>query len=357
MKILIFGRDSALPPSAGASGVYTWGMTKGFAGNNHDVTVISKMYFGRVRPYSQKGNIRVIRSPRYPYQLREYGWGIELALGIKMVNPDLVLLRVPEENFIPGLDYIRWAISDITTTVLSKINFVPDRWAPGISSLLMHSDYIICETKGHKNYFKKEIKKKCIVSPNGVDTELFDHKGTQSAVRNENKIVILGSLDKFRKAEEVVEAFYKADIPNKSLRIIGSGPAEEAIKQKIKSYEIEDDVEMLGKVPHGQVPSLIRNCSLGVVLPSEESKEYTHPLKLFEFLSMGTPVLTTKEIDVTKELHDECYISIPDVAIENIVEGLEHCDTVTDNPDICVSQAQKFTWKSVTADLLDKVDI
>ena len=68
----------------------------------------------------------------------------------------------------------------------------------------------------------------------------------------------------------------------------------------------------MGQVEYKNVPSLIRDSALGIVLPNEESVRYTHPLKLLEFLSVGTPILTTKRLDIAKEIPTSAVFFIED---------------------------------------------
>lgn len=357
-KVLLFTRDSSVPPVSGASGVYSWGITRGFSSRGYKVILVSKMFFKRFIPFSKVNNILIFRSIPYPYLLRKYLWAVELLIFYKLFNPNLVFIRLPEMNFVKDLKYIDKCVNMIKVPVLSKINFVPSRWAKNVENVLIHSTYIVCETKGHKNWLNPSFKDKAIVMPNGIDLSLFDYQRTRASPQNQECIVLLGTIDKYRNTVEIVRAFGESKIDKKiKMKIIGDGPDREKLINAIADLHIEDRVILMGKIPHWEIPAAIKDSLLGVVLPHEDSIEYTSPLKLLEFMSMGVPVLTTSKLEDTKEINQNCLIMINDFSKTAVLEAFE---SLTDKfPEdiskICANEAKKYSWENMVSRLLSKL--
>lgn len=77
--------------------------------------------------------------------------------------------------------------------------------------------------------------------------------------------------------------------PNLALLLIGDGDTYGKIKEIIISHGIQDQVIMTGRVPHDEVRSYIGAMDYGI-LP--DSNEYGSPMKLFEMMAVGVPLVS-----------------------------------------------------------------
>lgn len=80
--------------------------------------------------------------------------------------------------------------------------------------------------------------------------------------------------------------------------IVGGHPGESdlgRVQQLVKNLGLSDRVSITGLVPHAEVRARLTNAS-ALVLPntaSAISERYTSPLKLFEYLTMGRPIVAS----------------------------------------------------------------
>lgn len=77
--------------------------------------------------------------------------------------------------------------------------------------------------------------------------------------------------------------------PNLGLLLLGDGPVYENICAIVKSYGIDSQIVMPGRVPHSHVKRYIAAMDYGI-LP--DSNEYGSPMKLFEMMAMGVPLVS-----------------------------------------------------------------
>lgn len=360
--VLLIVRDSAIPAMTGAGGVYSSGLLSGILSNNKSVVVLSKTYLNRYKlfEFDKKKMVIHFRGLWFPKLFRSYLWALELLLLTKIFKPKTIIIRPPGKHFIKNLNPIASVLIKVRAEKIVKVSHDPKKWVIGIEKLLEQADKILCETVGHKNHLDQKNRKKAIVIPNGIDYSVFNYAKTISQTNNTNNIVILGSVDAYRRSFEVCDSFMRVSHEikhNKVLKVIGSGPLLPLIEQLVKTNHFENEiVQFAGKVEHKNIPSLIKNSALGIVLPDARSIKFTSPLKLLEFLAMGTPVLTTKKLDIAKHLLSPPAFYIEDFNndiaaflkfyLTNVLEISQQ------ERNMCVRFANKYSWNNYVKTLL-----
>ena len=124
---------------------------------------------------------------------------------------------------------------------------------------------------------------------NGVDSILFS-KFTNMK-KNENQVIYVGNLLRFGKKrglDFIIEAFSTFnELKNFNLQIIG-GPEKEASRLRELTKESKyKNITVTGRLDKEETAKKIMESSIGVMINSDESlhsKEFTSPLKYFEYL-------------------------------------------------------------------------
>lgn len=125
---------------------------------------------------------------------------------------------------------------------------------------------------------------KVVVMPNFVDTDMF-------APRDElpcepGLVCFVGRLAPQKNVGALIEAM--AGLKGAKLRLIGDGPQQAELAALAERFQV--DIEMLGNVPHAELPRLLAECEI-FVLPSLYEGL---PKALLEAMSAGVPVIATK---------------------------------------------------------------
>ena len=154
---------------------------------------------------------------------------------------------------------------------------------------------------------------------------------SQSPVLDEDKceyktgkrvVVYAGSITKLYGIENLVQGFIKADIYNAELWIYGDGDYREEL---IKICENNDKIRYLGVRSNEEVVEVERRAAL-LVNPRPTSPEYTKysfPSKNMEYMTSGTPLLTTKLPGMPKEYYPYVYL-IEEDSIKGIEDALKN---------------------------------
>jgi len=172
--------------------------------------------------------------------------------------------------------------------------------AEAIAELLMQqADGIVCvsdsvaewvvEARGHDEGV-------WIIS-NGVDAELFSPGGPrrQPPLPPEDVPVVAfcGSFRPWHATDDLLEAFglLIERIPEAHLVCIGDGPMRADFEETARAMGLGNRVHLTGAIPQSEVPRWLRGANAAVAPYRAEEPFYFSPLKLFEFLSLGLPIV------------------------------------------------------------------
>ncbi len=120
-------------------------------------------------------------------------------------------------------------------------------------------------------------------------------------------VVYAGLTFKYRSLDVLVAAFARAlpRLPEgATLWLVGGQPTErEALERQARGLGIGDRVRLPGRVPQAHVALYLAAADL-LVLPDTVSKETASPLKLFEYMAMGRPIVCA-DLPALREVLDE----------------------------------------------------
>lgn len=141
------------------------------------------------------------------------------------------------------------------------------------------------------------IRTKSIISPNASNKNIFffdENKKNQSkADLNLQGKTVCGFIGCFAFWHGVHHFMEKIapklkSHPNLVLLLIGDGETLPEVRNIVNKYGLSDQVLLTGNVPHGEIINYVRAMDFSV-LPS--SNEYGSPMKMFELMGAGVPLV------------------------------------------------------------------
>ncbi len=139
-----------------------------------------------------------------------------------------------------------------------------------------------------------------VVMGNGVDTKMFhpDAAGCRGELgfkRNDFVIGFTGSLKNWHGVDTLLRGFrfVNRHIPESRLLIVGDGPKKGWIAGFADGAGLSDIVLMTGWVDHERLPSLVASMDVATAPYPQSENCYFSPLKLYEYLAMGRPVVAS----------------------------------------------------------------
>jgi glycosyltransferase involved in cell wall biosynthesis len=177
-----------------------------------------------------------------------------------------------------------------------------NRWSDGRTAITRH----MAEEVGIAN------DKLWGIWASGVDPEPFAAASVKRRWPSKDEpvqIIYVGSLEPERGLLPFSQAVERANAlgMNFRLRLVGDG----AIRAKLEQFAAgtEGRVCVGPPVPHEQVPDILANAHVGAVpFPDERKFHVSSPIKLFEYMASGLPILASRIICHTDVIGDGNFV-------------------------------------------------
>jgi glycosyltransferase involved in cell wall biosynthesis len=133
------------------------------------------------------------------------------------------------------------------------------------------------------------------IIPNGVNPHRFSalHASTQP----ENFTVgFVGTLKPWHGLPILTEAFAQLHqcVPNAKLLIVGDGPERENLEGELAKRGLNFHTQFTGAVNPNEVPQFLAKMDVAVAPYPAQSDFYFSPLKVYEYMAAGLPVVTSR---------------------------------------------------------------
>jgi len=201
--------------------------------------------------------------------------GLIVALAAKLLHRKSVV-RVSEPT-----RYIVWLKYKLGPLISCFICF--------LERLTFYLCDVVISNRDMRSYSPRLVRKQLLLSQ-GVDLSIFNPKVTPAiSSKCFPKLITVARLDKIKNIEGVIEAvkLLKGKYPEISYHIVGSGPEEANLRNKVRELNLEKEVYFHGQVSPEMVPKLLKSCDV-FVLPSFIEGL---PSAVLEAMACGLPVI------------------------------------------------------------------
>lgn len=166
---------------------------------------------------------------------------------------------------------------------------------------------IVCISAGLKDHIRSRWKidhSKLTVLPIAADVEAFGSKQDGDAIRrnlglsSEPVVMWIGGFYPWHDLDLLLESFAQViqRYPDVKLVLVGDGPSQPLVAQKVHQNGLQQSVIMTGAITHENVPAMLSIADIAVVpsAPVSASGGGTGtPLKLFEYMAAGKPIVAS----------------------------------------------------------------
>lgn len=243
----------------------------------------------------------------------------------------------------------------------NKVIFEAHNWPDSkqwlYKKFIKRVDKIIVITKFLKEEYVKNgsLSEKILVAPDGVDLGKFDIDLSKESARDKLKlpqdkkiILYTGNLLKWKGVDTLIEAgkLLKDD----SLIYIVGG-SESYLKEYHEKISGFDNITLIEAISHAQIPIWLKASDV-LVLPNSGkekiSKNYTSPLKMFEYMASKRPIVASDLPSIREILNEKNAMLVESDNPESFVRGLKKVLQNKDLADIlskrALSDVQNYTW-------------
>lgn len=136
------------------------------------------------------------------------------------------------------------------------------------------------------------------VVPNGVNPRRFTPETVPArpAVRGIFTVGFCGNLKPWHGVPVLIKAFAALHrrCPNTRLLVVGEGPERASLEGEILANCLGTAVELTGRVSGDHVPGLLKCMDVATAPYPQMDNFYFSPLKLFEYMASGVPVVASR---------------------------------------------------------------
>lgn len=162
----------------------------------------------------------------------------------------------------------------------------------------------------------ENINKKVYYLPNGVNVKDFDKVKTKKF--REKTLLFVGRLHPQKNVLTLIKAFsiFLKEKKNFKLVLIGSGPQQKLVREKIKELQIQKDVEVVGELDNMAVIEYFKRSHIFILTSIYEG----FPLAMLEAWAAKIPIIVPKTGDCQFIVKDgENGFLIPEILDPNII--------------------------------------
>ncbi|MBI6548057.1 glycosyltransferase family 4 protein [Xenorhabdus lircayensis] len=219
-------------------------------------------------------------------------------------------------------------------------------------------------------YKQYGVKTPIVVAPDGVDMLAVEStkqalSGRKHKSKSLTQVLYLGSLHRWKGVPTVMKAMSYLD--NIILNIAGGTTEQiERLRQTAEQIGVSDKVNFLGFVQPKKRFQIIADNDICVLPLTKTSigSRYTSPLKLFEYMAMGKPVVIS-DFPSIRDAVDENAVNFADS--ENAESFAEQIRWLINNPTEMIAKvdcsqrlvAERFNWdqraKLITSVIAEKL--
>ncbi|MFC1950996.1 glycosyltransferase family 4 protein [Chloroflexota bacterium] len=193
----------------------------------------------------------------------------------------------------------------------------------------------------------------------GIDNQSFDPDRTDKSLRvkyklSDNNLVLffMGWLYSFSGLKEVALELVNNKYKNVRLLIVGEGDLYDELKRIRDEYKLNDSIILTGKRPYTEIPSLVTAADICILPahPLEPIMQDIVPIKLYEYMAMEKPVITTRLPGIMKEFGNDSGV----VYVEKSEDVIDKAILLAKNGQLenLGRKARRFvaknSWDSVT---------
>ncbi len=193
-----------------------------------------------------------------------------------------------------------------------------------------------------------------IVAPDAVDEHLFDAVPAKTEAREilglplvQHLVIYTGHLYARKGADTLAEAASR--IPEALFVFVG-GTIEDIARFKGR-WGSQENIRIIGHVAPERVPFYLRAADVLVIPNSgknEDTARFASPMKLFEYMASGTPIVASNVPSIREVLGDQeaLFVDADDAAalVNGITSVFTHEKEAHEKADSAQRKTREYTW-------------
>lgn len=217
--------------------------------------------------------------------------------------------------------------------------------------LLRNVQGTIANSNGTADAFRGAGLSNILIMPNAVDLAQFTgevENRQDLGLPPGNIAMYVGHLYEWKGVDVVVEAARRSTGKNLTFVFIG-GTDSDLVRYRAMTKDLSN-VVFLGRRRHNEVPALIKAANtllLPNVSSTEESTRYTSPIKMFEYMASGVPIVASDLPSIKEILNDRNAVLVKAGDASDLLRGITQAllDDKNERGVQAKKDVQQYTWR------------
>ena len=206
---------------------------------------------------------------------------------------------------------------------------------------------------------------KSIVAPDAVDEHFFDNIPARAEARvalglpADARIALYAGHLYPRKGADTFAAA-AATMPETLALLVGGTKKDSA--SFTQRWGAHKNIKIIGHVPHERIPLYLRAAD-ALVLPNSgrdaDAARYTSPMKLFEYMASGTPIVASEVPSLREVLGDDAAFFVPADNPQQLAQGIERAlregGEAATRAERALEQVRAYSWRARAAHILSNL--
>ncbi len=239
-----------------------------------------------------------------------------------------------------------------------------------LSIVLSEKVVVLSEwSKSRLHQLGKVEESRILVMPSGTDTELFVPLSKEACCRKLNtdpSFFYVGFIGTFLSCQGVDTLISAAPAilrqhPKTRFLLVGDGPMRQKWAGMIEEKSLKEAFIFTGHIPYKEMPGHIGVMDI-CVAPHQEGSNQASPVKLFDYMACGKPIVASN-IPVVKEILGKANCATI-VSANNVSELAQAISLLVSDPNQCSSLGanghnyamQHFDRKEITKKFISEVN-
>ncbi|MEX0569308.1 MAG: glycosyltransferase family 4 protein [Candidatus Njordarchaeota archaeon] len=178
---------------------------------------------------------------------------------------------------------------------------------------------------------------------------------------SENDVVLffMGWLYKFSGLREVALKLLEMHIKNVKLLIVGDGDLYDELQEIKNRLDKNNSIILAGRRPYNEIPYYIAAANI-CILPAYTSEKIMRdivPIKIYEYMAMGKPVIATKLPGVMLEFgmnNGITFVDRPEDVVKMALHMIEN-NILKELGDKARRSVEKYNWNYIVSEFEDTI--
>lgn len=273
-----------------------------------------------------------------------------------------ICIGVNSLNAFSGL-LLKW-LGKVKWVIFYTADYVPERFTNRYLNNIYHwfdrlcikqTDFVWNISQAQMEIRKKQgiPGNKNIYVPHGIDKRYITHQPLEKVDRY--SFVIAANLSRALNYRLIIDAFkdVTVKVPQAKLIIAGTGELEKEISDYIRLNRINDQVLMLGWMPHDRLMPFISRCGIGLAIYTSLCSwtNFSDSFKTKEYLGCGCPVIISGAQGAIREAQaSNAVIAVGDdknSLYEAMLKLLEDEDVYLQYRNNAINFMQDLDWQKI----------